>query len=291
MNAPVSQPQSAALPRLAVLPVLALALAACGPQAERLVLHGPPNGTLSSVGQTFTVEVEAFDKAGKPVKPPELRWASSDPGVASVEDGVVVARRSGLVKLIAARGQLRAELPLQVAVATSVDFSPGGLELLAVGQTVNLTASVRNEKGKPLSWLEPELGVEDEGVVQLKDGKLVAVGPGKTRVVASWGALKRALPVQVVAVPVALVQVTPVRLVLERPGQSARVVAVALDARGAPVAGVPFSYFSSDPSAAVVDREGRVTAVRPGRTIVSVTAGRRVAASEVVVQARPVVRR
>lgn len=286
MNAPVLPSPRRAL----LLPVLAL-LAACGPKAERLVLHGPPNGTLSSVGETFTVEVEAFDKDGKPVEPPELRWASSDPGVASVEDGVVVARRSGQLKLIAARGKLRAELPLQVAVATSVDFSPGGLDLLAVGQAVALSASVRNEKGKPLGWLKPELSVEDEGVVQLKDGKLTAVGAGKTRVVASWGNLKRALPVQVVAVPVALVQASPVRLVLERPGQSARVTAVALDARGGPVSGVPFQYYSSDPAAASVDRDGRVTALRPGRTIVSVTAGRRVAATEVVVLAGPVSRR
>lgn len=53
-------------------------------------------------------------------------------------------------------------------------------------------------------------------------------------------------------------------------GEGAVVSAAALDARGEPVPGARLSWSSSDPAVAAVDSAGRVLALRPGRSDVSV---------------------
>jgi hypothetical protein len=76
--------------------------------------------------------------------------------------------------------------------------------------------------------------------------------------------------------------VEPTHLVFQRPGQRLKLRARAYNTRGAVITDVPLSGFSSDWSVATVSPDGEVTSTGPGRTVVTVTAGKRKAAAEVV---------
>ena len=78
------------------------------------------------------------------------------------------------------------------------------------------------------------------------------------------------------------VEVEPTHLIFAKPGQSQQLRARTFTTRSIAVNDVPVTWFSSDWSVATVSPTGMVTAVGPGRTVVTATAGRRKAAAEVV---------
>ena len=98
--------------------------------------------------------------------------------------------------------------------------------------------------------------------------------------------LSRTLQVQVVRSDFARVEVDPTHLVFVKPGQVLQLRARTFNNRSIAVTDVPVTWFSSDWSVATVSPTGQVTAVGPGRTVVTATAGRRKAAAEVVFEVK-----
>jgi uncharacterized protein YjdB len=229
----------------------------------------------------------ALDASGKPVENPKLRWVSSAPEVASVEDGVVVAKRSGKATIIAAASsKVRATVDVQVSIPSLVDIRVDGADFLLAGNSIAISAAVKNELGKPLVDVPPAWSSSDESVARVEKGRLIGVAPGKATITATVPPLSRNLQVQVVRSDFARVEVDPTHLVFAKVGQTLQLRAKTFNNRSVALTDVPVTWFSSDWSVATVSPNGQVTAVGPGRTVVTATAGRRKAAAEVVFEVK-----
>jgi hypothetical protein len=264
----------------------ALVLGACRSAPDSLTLSIPETRPLHASGESVVVRAVALDAKGQPVENPKLRWVSSAPDVASVEDGVVVARRSGKATIAAAAGKARAQLEVQVSIPSVVDIRVDGADFLLAGNSIPISAVVKNELGKPLVDVPPAWKSSDESVAKVENGRLVGVAPGRATVTATVPPLSRNLQVQVVRSDFARVEVEPTHLVFAKPGQQLQLRAKTFNGRGIALSDVPVSWFSSDWTVATVSPTGQVTAVGPGRTVVTATAGRRKAAAEVVFEVK-----
>lgn len=263
-----------------------LVLGACHPAPATLTLTVAEEGPFHSQGEKRVVQVLALDADGQPVDNPKLMWVSSSPDVATVEDGVVVARHSGRTTVAAAVGKARGSLEVQVSIPSQVDIRVEGADFLLAGNSVAISAVVRNELGKALTDVPPQWVSMNPAVARVEQGRLVGVAPGKTTVSATVPPLTRTLQVQVVRADFGRVEVEPTHLVFVKKGQSQQMRARTFTTRSVAVNDVPVTWFSSDWSVATVSPTGLVTAVGPGRTVVTATAGRRKAAAEVVFEVR-----
>lgn len=269
-----------------LLVVSLLVLGACH-APETLTLSLPEDRPLHAAGETMTIQAVALDAKGQPVPNPKLRWVSSAPEVASVEDGVVMARRSGKATIAAAAGKARASVEVQVSIPSLVDIRVDGADFLIAGNSIPISAVVRNELGKPLVDVPPQWASSDESVAKVENGRLLGVAPGKTTVTATVPPLSRSLQVLVVRADFARLEVDPTHVVFAKVGQVQQMKAKTFNNRSQVLTDVPVTWYSSDWSVATVTQTGQVTAVGPGRTVVTATAGRRKAAAEVVFEVKP----
>lgn len=105
-----------ALPLLAVL-----ALVACtdtsGPDSDVFALRLTPSEilTLHNAGDTARIDVRAVSRGGQTLTGVTVAWASSDPEVVEVSDGLVTAVSEGSAVVSASAGSARAELSVVVA--------------------------------------------------------------------------------------------------------------------------------------------------------------------------------
>ncbi|HET9449515.1 MAG TPA: Ig-like domain-containing protein [Aggregicoccus sp.] len=274
------------LARTAAL-LAAVLLAACGPSPDKITLSLPAEqqGPLRSRGQQLTLTARVVDKKGQPLPGAKLKWVSTAPEVASVEDGVVRALRSGKTEIVALGGRgVRGALPLEVAIPGAMDLRSGDTDFLEEGRSLPLTVSLKNELGQRMKGTEPEFGSSDPAVARVENGRILGVSPGQATLTVTVGPMSRRLHVRVVRNDFVRMALTETHVAMERKGQRHVVRAQAFNAKGLPIDGVPFSWFSSDWSVATVDEHGVITAVGPGRSVVTATAGRRRAAAEVVVK-------
>jgi len=257
-------------------------LGACGSAPATLTLVASEEGPLHVHGEKRTLQVTALDAQGRPVEDPELRWVSSAPEVATVDNGVVMARRSGKTTIAVASGRARASLEVLVSIPGQIDIRVDSPDFVLAGQSMAISAVVKDEQGKPLRDVPPTWRSSDESVARVEEGRLIGVAPGRTTVTASVGPLSRGVAVQVVRSDFYRMEVDPTHVTFQKKGQQQQLRAKAFNSKGQLLDGVPFTWFSSDWSVATVSPTGQVTAVGPGRSVVTATAGRRKAAAEVV---------
>ena len=161
-------------------------------------------------------------------------------------------------------------------------------EGLPVGQTAQATARALDESGTPLmdramrwSSTNPSLASIDG------NGLVTAVSPGEVVVSATSEGITGSAALVVVPIPVVAVTVElPVAIVLA--GQTSLATATLRDASGIVQTGRTITWSSSDTSVATVDGSGLVTAVAPGRVLVSATIDGVTGAAWLVVAAVPV---
>jgi uncharacterized protein YjdB len=282
---------TAPFPVRSLLLLSVLVLGACRAAPDSLTLTMPENRPLHAHGETMVVQAVALDAKGQPVEDAKLRWVSSAPDVATVDNGVVVARKSGKATISAAAGKARASVDVQVSIPSLVDIRVDGADFLLAGNSIAISAVVKNELGKPLVDVPPVWSSSDESIAKVENGRLVGVAPGRAIITARVPPLSRNLHVQVVRSDFARVEVDPTHLVFAKVGQQLQLRAKTFNNRGLVLTDVPVTWFSSDWSVATVSPTGQVTAVGPGRTVVTATAGRRKAAAEVVFEVKAPVAR
>ena len=176
--------------------------------------------------------------------------------------------------------------PDRASVPTSMAITPDAATLAAFGQTVQLTATVRDQDGQPMVGLAVNWASGDAGIVTVDPaGVATAVDNGSTSVTAAVrdGGPSAAATVTV-AQRVAELRLSPEPGVFQALGATLRMSATALDANGNPVNSVEVVWSSSDESVVTVDQAGLVTAVGNGRARVDVMAGSHSAATEFTVE-------
>jgi hypothetical protein len=158
------------------------------------------------------------------------------------------------------------DLGITAHAARRIVVAPRADTLLAIGDTATLAVTVTDRRGAVLMGALVDWKSDDSAVVVVDtSGNVIARGPGTAQVTAELRDLHAVARITVMQKPerMVLVSDTSVR-VLE--GDTARVRAHALDARGHTVRGKSVRWQSSDTAVAVVDSAGLVTGRGPGRT-------------------------
>ncbi len=158
-------------------------------------------------------------------------------------------------------------------VATTVALEPSSVTLAALGDTIRLAATVRNQNGEAMTGVPIGYTSTDASVVRVDGfGLVTAVGNGSAVVTAASGAATGVATVTVEQT-VSQVRVSPDSATLVAIADTVRLRAEALDSQGRAVPGTYVFEWSSDDSVAAVDKDGLVTAVRNGSAVVTATTG------------------
>lgn len=183
----------------------------------------------------------------------------------------------GLAALIGAAGTSgcgEKEPPVEPVTprATTVTVTPATAEFNALGATVQLSAQVHDQNGQTMAGAAVTWSSGSTGIATVSAAGLVtAAGNGTTTITATSGSASGSATATVAQV-VAEVRVSPDWLAVEV-GDTARLGAAGLDARGNEVADVGFEWSSSDTTVAAVDGSGLVRGVRVGAATVAAASG------------------
>ena len=254
-------------------------------QEVSAVAVSPAADTLVA-GDTLRLAAEATDANGHAVAEVEFSWASSDTLVAVVDDaGFVTGVGAGEAEVTATVAEItgRAELTVVAPAPTTVAVTPDTVALMALGQTAQLAAEVRDQVGRVMEGVPASWSSADTTVAAVDSAGLVtAAGVGETTITATSGEAsgERVVTVMQSAGSV-IVSPSADTVVL---GDSLQLVAEAFDENGHRVEGAQFDWSSSAVSVARVDGSGLVTAVAEGTATITATAGDARGTAEITVQ-------
>ncbi len=162
--------------------------------------------------------------------------------------------------------------PVRVAV------TPATLTLASLGQTQQLSASVLDARGRPVSGRAVEWTSSDTSVVTVSaTGLVTASGAGTAMISAVSQGTSGRSRVMVAPVPASLAIAPPIAT-LAAIRQTQQLTVTAQDANQNPVANPPVSWSSSDTAVATVSTSGLATAIGNGRATITAAAGGGVAA-------------
>lgn len=202
-----------------------------------------------------------------------VAWSSSNPAVATVENGVVTAAGVGTATITATAGT--------VSAACAVTVQPDAIPVTGVtvtadrtslynGEVAVLTAAVlpENATDKTVTWTS-----SDETVATVDaSGRVTAVSAGSVTITAAAGGVTSEAVFIVVQGPapvlVGSVNVNPAALNLTE--GDARALTATVGPENATNRAVVWT--SSNPSVAAVDGNGVVTALRAGSAVITATA-------------------
>ena len=166
--------------------------------------------------------------------------------------------------------------------ATTVAVTPASASLSSIGETVALSAEVRDQNGRAMPGAEVAWASADAAVVTVDAAGLVrAEGSGTAAVTASSGSASGTASVSVTQSATS-VTVTPAEATIG-PGDTLRLAAEAFDANGHPVAGAKFWWSSSDPSVAMVDTTGLVRGIAEVSARITAASGDALGTAEITV--------
>lgn len=222
-------------------------------------------------GATLTLAASPRDSAGRTLTGRTVTWASSANGVASVSsNGVVLAVAPGTATITATSEGKAATSAVTVAPVpvASVTVSPA-TATLNVGQTLTLAARVADStgavlNGRAVAWTSNRTTV---ATVNATTGVVTAVATGTATITATSGGKSGTSTITVAVVPVATVQVSPANATM-LPGETLRLTARTLDAKGVVLTGRPVTWIAGAPAIANIDATGLVTAVAVGSSVI-----------------------
>ena len=166
---------------------------------------------------------------------------------------------------------------------TTVTVSPATSQSTALGETIQLTASVLDQNGQAMAgaavtWMSSEAAVATVNA----SGLVTAAGNGTATITASAGAASGTAAVRVMQTADS-VAVEPTEVTLAVLGDTVGLAATAFDANGSEIAGAQFSWTTSDASVATVDASGLVTASGNGTATITASAGTASGTAEITV--------
>lgn len=174
-------------------------------------------------------------------------------------------------------------------VVTSVQLSVAS-QSFRVGATMQATVTIADQNGKPISGESVSWSSSDATVATVNStGLISAVGIGSATITAVSAGKSGSITVQVTAVPIARIVVSPTTLTVQ-PWQTGSLSAVAYDSAGNQLSGRSISWISSDTVRAPVNSQGVVTGNLVGTfTITASSEGHAGTATVKIAPATPVV--
>ena len=232
--------------------------------------HDPDGDALTYTSQSSNAGVATATMSGT-----ELSVTGVAPGAAAIT--LTATDPGGLSASLTFAVEVTAATPTQLTV------TPGTATLTAVGRTVQLSAEVLDQLGRPMSeasvvWSsgEPEVATVDA------NGLVTAAGNGEATITATSGNASGTALITV-RQGAHSVAVSPTFDTLTALGDTTRLVAVVRDEEGHVVPDPEVMWSTRHTQVVTVDDDGLVTAVGNGRATISVAAGAAVATALVYV--------
>ena len=176
--------------------------------------------------------------------------------------------------------------PVELPEAATITVSPAEATLLSIGETVQLSATVKDQNGEIMTDVAVTWTSRDTTVATVDgNGLVTAAGNGTGTVEASAGTASGLASTTVDQRP-AEVRVSPEEVTLVSFGEAVQLSAEALDANGHMIQGANFTWSSDDESVATVDGDGRVVAIGNGAATIEVSAEGAAGTSDVTVEQR-----
>jgi len=168
-------------------------------------------------------------------------------------------------------------------ILTSIAVAPGAPSLTSLRQTQQLTATARDQKGKPMSGKVFRWTSSNPAVATVSPtGLVTAVGDGNATISAASEGKTGTANISV-ARTAASVAVAPATATLEAVGTTQQLTATARDANNNPFPGAAFTWTSSDAAVATVSSSGLVTSAGNGTARITATSSGRSAVATVTV--------
>jgi alpha-tubulin suppressor-like RCC1 family protein len=251
---------------------------------------GPPASisvspdTIFMTGGTYQLTATVRDAAGNVLIDQPVAWSSSDPtGLTVSTTGVVTALATGSYNVTATSAGFAALARVVVTAGppASVSVSPTPASVGAQGDTIVLSASVRDARGRlirfpSVTWASSDQAVATvapaPGDVGPEFATVTGVSLGDVTVTATSGTAHGTASVTVVTpVPAASVTVSPAAATLLLQ-MTQRLSATVRDANGK-ILGRPVAWTTDPGGVATVDATGLLRAVAAGSTSAIATSG------------------
>ena len=160
-------------------------------QSAASVTVAPPSLDFEALGDTARAAATASDEDGQPIPGAAVTWASDDAGVATVDStGLVTATGEGAATITATVGAAVGEAPVSVKqVPDSMEVTSAG-SALAIGDSMQFTATVFDRNGHPVGGLTFAWSSSDPAVATVDDrGWVRGVAEGSADITAETGEL------------------------------------------------------------------------------------------------------
>ena len=159
------------------------------PVATRIEI-APSSATLTSIGQTVQLSAQVFDQNNALMSSSVVTWSSSAVGVATVSgQGLVTAVKNGTATITGRSGSASASLQVTVMQSVgSIAIEPTSATLMALGETVQLTATVLDQNRQPVADAIVTWSSSDEAVATVSgQGLVTAVSNGTATITGRSG--------------------------------------------------------------------------------------------------------
>ena len=245
------------------------------PRATTLTVS-PATVELSALGATVQATAEVRDQNGNAMAGATVTWASTAAAVATASaTGLVTAVANGTATITATSGSASGTAAVTVVQEVSaVAVSPAADTLVALGDTVRLTAEATDANGHGVVGAEFSWSSSDTLVAVVDDTGLVeSLAEGAAAVTATASEVTGGAELTVVPPLPTTIAVSRDTVAFTALGESAQLVAEVREQAGRVMAEAFVSWASGDTLVADVDSVGLVTAVGGGTTMVTGVAG------------------
>jgi len=192
-----------------------------------------------------------------------------------------------LVLLACGDGEPTAPPTPPTPVATSITLSATSLSFSSLGETSQLTATVKDQNGATMASATVTWATSDAAVATVSStGLVTSVADGTATITATSGALTGTAAVTI-AQTAASVQLSDTVLSFASLGDTASLAATVKDAAGVVMVGATVAWASSDTTVATVSSSDLVTALANGTTTITASSGSVSATASVTVAQIP----
>ena len=239
------------------------------------IIIDPGSATLTAIGETVQLISTIKDSKGQTVSGATVTWKSSNSTVASVSAaGLVTARDNGTATITATSGGKSTDVPITVTQsAASLTVTPASVTLVAIGETVQLGATIKDEKDQTITGATVSWSSNNSAVASVNATGLVAARDnGTATITATSGDKSTDVPITVTQSAASLT-VTPASVTLVAIGETVQLGATVKDGKDQTITGATVSWSSNNSAVASVNATGLVTARDNGTATVTATSG------------------